>query len=181
MKKVRKIFRFSLILFIIIVTYSIVVINLSFGENKVMNKKIDLIAEYRLNDVDKIIFESAKLTKPHQHKVIEDEKTIDFIVNELKNITDAGGKIGEYCNYRVSFWKGKKKLLVLGLQIRFYHPDSSFIRYASKSLKGRKGGFLYDYYYISRALYDFFASILQLENISEEELKSMMEEGRIIQ
>lgn len=179
MNKVRKIFKFSLILSMFIVTYSIVVINFSCAENKVMNKKINLIAEFKLNDVDKIIFESTKYTKPYQYKVIEDKKTIEFMVKELKNITDVGGKIGIYCSDRVSFWKGKKELLVLGLEINFNHPDSSFIKYASTSFKD--GGVLYDYFFISRAYHDFFVSIIQLENISEEEFKSMMEKGRVIQ
>ena len=84
MNKIQKILNFSIIFFLIVITYSILFLNISHGENKEANKKIDLITEYSLNDVDKIIFKSAKLTRPHQCKVIEDNKTIKFMVNELK-------------------------------------------------------------------------------------------------
>lgn len=170
MNKDRKIFKLSLILFLIIVTYNTIVLNFSYGNNVGMNKKIDLIAEYSLTDVDKIIFETTEFARPHQHKVIEDEKTIEFMVNELNNITSVAGKIGEYCNYKVTFWKGKQELLVLYLQIDIYYPDYSFIKYVSKSFKD---GFLYDYYYISRAYHDFFVSFIEFEKVSEEELKAM--------
>ena len=65
------------------------------------------------------------------------------MVNELKNITDSGVMIGESCNYIVSFWKGKKELLVLGVQLHFDQPGISFIRYSSSSyMKNSKDYFM---------------------------------------
>ena len=156
MNKIRKILKFLLTICLIITIYSMIVINFSSGEDKKMNRKINLISEYSLDDVDKIIIETTKDSpNSYQHIVIEDQKTIKFMVAELKNIINAGGGIGMICDYNVSFWRGNNNLLVLGFQITLKYPEASFMRYSMDRFFGD--------YRISRAYHDFFVSILHLE------------------
>ena len=153
MNKVINILRLSFIFYLIIVSCSMTFMNFAFGEDKKMKRKIDLISEYSLDDVDKIIIEVRKNDiESNQHIVIQNQKSIKFMVAELENIKDAGGGIGIWCNYRVLFYKGNKELLALRLFIDSRHPNESFIRYSTDVFVGE--------YLISRAYHDFFISIL---------------------
>jgi hypothetical protein len=154
MDKIQKVSSRLLVVFFVIITiYSMVVMNYCSGKDKKMEKEISLISEYKLDLADRIIIETRKRSyNSYQKKVITDLKTIEFIVNELKNINEIDG-IATWCDYNITFFKDNEELLKLGLRISLDPRGSSFIRHWHDTV---------DDYRISKSFHDFFVDILNL-------------------
>lgn len=154
MKKDRKIFKYIFIFFILTIVYNIICEDYSFSGDK-MEKRLDLISMHNLDleDVDKITIETVKYSDmPYKFMVIEEKDKINKIVAGLKNTTERDVILMAE-DYKISFWKNNKKILVLGLRIRFDYPDLSYFRYRKDDV--------YDYTF-SAEYYNFLVSLLSL-------------------
>ena len=118
---------------------------------KLSNKKnvfgVDLI------NVDRIIIETNKKVPSlgYEKRTIKNKNNIDFVVDELKNLSEPVG-IDIMCTYIVSFFESNKLLLKLKLYMNAEISGSSFIRYSTETLSND--------YYIDRKLHDFFINTL---------------------
>lgn len=120
-----------------------------------VSSKINFDAKFKLENTDKIIIETLKYSDKQYRKIlVVDEAVIHKVLEGLDNIEGPVG-IDTICDYSLSFYDKNKRLLELEFIVYRDYPQSSFIRYTSKTDE------ISEDYLINNKLYLLLSSLIE--------------------